>query len=338
MRDSGVTEATVTASVFALVYRKFFHADEIRLLDCLNDELCNAVTPLDLEHRVGIRINEHNFHFTAVARIDEARCVQHRDTVLGGKAATRLHKAAVARRNGNGDSGRHHGPPATGLDLHGFRRQQVTAGIVETGVGRERQAFVEALHENLQHGVILVPGRVLAMLAWMDLEMTGLDPDNDVIVEVATIITDDDLNIIAEGPDIVIKRTEQELAKMGSFVRDMHTKSGLLASILESPISAEEARDATLQFLKEHIKEERTVPLCGNSIGTDRRFLNKQWPVIEEFLHYRSIDVSTLKELARRWYPETLRKAPDKQTTHRALDDIRESIEELKYYREALFK
>lgn len=176
------------------------------------------------------------------------------------------------------------------------------------------------------------------MLAWMDLEMTGLDAETDVIVEVATIITDDDLNIIAEGPDIVIKRTAEELSSMGDFVREMHTKSGLLASIMSSTVSSDEAREATLSFLKEHIKEPRTVPLCGNSIGTDRRFLTKHWPDIEEFLHYRSIDVSTLKELVRRWYPEILKKSPEKQTTHRALDDIRESIEELKYYRAHIFK
>lgn len=176
------------------------------------------------------------------------------------------------------------------------------------------------------------------MLAWMDLEMTGLDADRDVIVEVATIITDDELNIIAEGPDIVIHRTEDELANMGDFVRQMHTKSGLLNSIRDTTASADQARDATLAFLKEHITDERSVPLCGNSIGTDRRFLAKQWPTIEDFLHYRSIDVSTLKELTRRWYPDVLKQAPDKATTHRALDDIRESIDELKFYRSTIFK
>ena len=176
------------------------------------------------------------------------------------------------------------------------------------------------------------------MLAWMDLEMTGLDPDRDVIVEVATIITDDELNIVAEGPDIVVHRDASELASMGDFVRDMHTKSGLLASIMASSVTSHEARDATLAFLKEHIKDERTVPLCGNSIGTDRRFLAKHWPQVEDFLHYRSVDVSTLKELARRWYPDALQSAPEKATTHRALDDIRESIEELKFYRTTLFK
>ena len=176
------------------------------------------------------------------------------------------------------------------------------------------------------------------MLAWMDLEMTGLDPQRHTIVEVATIITDDNLEIVAEGPDIVVHRTDEELAQMDDFVRDMHAKSGLTDAIRASTVTADDARAQTLAFLQKHIHEVRTVPLCGNSIGTDRRFLSMQWPDIEEFLHYRSIDVSTLKELAKRWYPDALHGAPDKKTTHRALDDIRESIAELQFYRTALFK
>ena len=176
------------------------------------------------------------------------------------------------------------------------------------------------------------------MLAWMDLEMTGLDPDRHIIVEVATIITDDDLNIVAEGPDIVIHRTAAELKEMDDFVHNMHTKSGLLENIQNSAVSDAEARKQTLAFIQEHVKDARTVPLCGNSIGTDRRFLAKQWPEIEEFLHYRSIDVSTLKELAKRWSPDVYAGAPKKQTSHRALDDIRESIDELKFYRSTFIK
>jgi oligoribonuclease len=179
---------------------------------------------------------------------------------------------------------------------------------------------------------------LIHMLAWMDLEMTGLDPNRHVIVEVATIITDDDLNVVAEGPDIVIHRTEEELSAMDDFVLQMHTKSGLLDAIRASTTSADTARDETLAFLEKHIETAKTVPLCGNSIGTDRRFLDKQWPQIEKFLHYRSVDVSTLKELARRWAPDVLKQAPEKATTHRALDDIRESINELQYYRNELFK
>jgi oligoribonuclease len=175
------------------------------------------------------------------------------------------------------------------------------------------------------------------MLAWMDLEMTGLDPAKHVIVEIATIITDDDLNVIAEGPDLVVHATDSELEAMDDFVRNMHHRSGLLPLIKSSAIGLADARDATLEFLKANIPEERSVPLCGNSIGTDRRFLAVHLPEIEEFLHYRSVDVSTIKELARRWNPSVVAKAPEKATTHRALDDIRESIAELAYYRQHVF-
>ena len=175
------------------------------------------------------------------------------------------------------------------------------------------------------------------MLAWMDLEMTGLDPGRHTIVEIATLITDDDLEIVAEGPDLVVHATAEDLANMDDFVRKMHTRSGLLEAITASTISLADAGEATLAFLKQHISEPRTVPLCGNSIGTDRRFLAAYLPEIEEFLHYRSVDVSTVKELARRWNPSIFRGAPDKNTTHRALDDIRESIDELRHYRERFF-
>lgn len=175
------------------------------------------------------------------------------------------------------------------------------------------------------------------MLAWMDLEMTGLDPERHVIVEIATILTNDDLEIVAEGPDLVIHQPEEALAGMDEFVRNMHTKSGLLPQIEASTISLDDAVVETLAFLQEHIPEARTVPLCGNSIGTDRRFLYKYANDIEEFLHYRSIDVSTIKELARRWSPDALDNAPEKALGHRALEDIRESINELRYYRESVF-
>ena len=175
------------------------------------------------------------------------------------------------------------------------------------------------------------------MLAWMDLEMTGLDPERHVIVEIATIITDDDLEIIAVGPDLVVHATEAQLAEMDDFVLAMHTDSGLLDKIRASPISLADAGAQTLAFLREHIPLERSVPLCGNSIGTDRRFLARYLPEIEDHLHYRSVDVSTLKELGRRWAPATLAGAPDKAGSHRALDDIRESIEELAHYRRTMF-
>ena len=175
------------------------------------------------------------------------------------------------------------------------------------------------------------------MLAWMDLEMTGLDPDVDVVVEIATLVTDDDLTIVAEGPDLVVHQPDDVLDRMDDFVRDMHTKSGLLEQIRRSEITLDVAREQTMAFLREHITEAGTVPLCGNTIGTDRRFLAKQLPEIEEFLHYRSVDVSTIKELSRRWYPAALRKAPKKAAGHRALDDIREAVAEPAYYRSAVF-
>ena len=164
--------------------------------------------------------------------------------------------------------------------------------------------------------------------------MTGLDHTSDVIVEIATLITDDDLSIVAEGPDLVIHQPQDVLARMDDFVRDMHTGSGLLAQIEASAVSLQDAGEATLAFLKEHIPEEGTVPLCGNSIGTDRRFLAAYLPEIEDYLSYRSVDVSTLKELVKRWNPALLDAAPTKREAHRALDDIRESVAELAYYRD----
>jgi oligoribonuclease len=172
----------------------------------------------------------------------------------------------------------------------------------------------------------------------MDLEMTGLDPVRHVIVEIATLITDDDLHVIAEGPDLVIRASGAELAAMDGVVRAMHTKSGLLVAIEQSTTTLAEAGEATLAFLRQHIPEPATVPLCGNSIGTDRRFLARWLPEIDSYLHYRSVDVSTIKELARRWYPEAVANAPKKAGTHRALGDILESISELSYYRESIFR
>ncbi len=167
--------------------------------------------------------------------------------------------------------------------------------------------------------------------------MTGLDPARHVIVEIATLLTDDELNLVAEGPDLVIRADDAALALMDDVVVGMHTTSGLLDQIRASTITLEEAGARTLDFLRQHISTPRTVPLCGNSIGMDRRFLAVHLPEIEEFLHYRSVDVSTIKELARRWYPGVLAGAPAKVAGHRALDDITESIDELRYYRRAVF-
>jgi oligoribonuclease len=172
----------------------------------------------------------------------------------------------------------------------------------------------------------------------MDLEMTGLDPTSNVIVEIATLVTDDQLEIVAEGPDLVVHQPAEALAAMGDVVREMHTRSGLLRAIEASTTSLDEAGAATLEFIRTHVPSPRSVPLCGNSIGTDRRFLAAYLPDIENYLHYRSVDVSTLKELALRWAPAVVEAAPKKATSHRALDDIRESVAELRWYRQHLFR
>ena len=171
----------------------------------------------------------------------------------------------------------------------------------------------------------------------MDLEMTGLDPRRNVIVEIATIITDDELNIVAEGPDLVVHQPEEQLALMEPVVVEMHTRSGLLDAIRASTVSLEDAGRQTLDFIRTHVPAPRSVPLCGNSIGMDRRFLDAYLPEIEHHLHYRSVDVSSVKELVRRWYPGLLNGRSSKQGTHRALDDIRESVAELRFYREKVF-
>ncbi len=175
------------------------------------------------------------------------------------------------------------------------------------------------------------------VLVWMDLEMTGLEPARHVIVEIATLVTDDDLNIVEEGPDLVVHQDEAALAEMDPIVVEMHTKSGLLDAIRSSTMTLEEAGAQTLEFIKKHVTEARRVPLCGNSIGMDRRFLAAYLPEIEEYLHYRSVDVSTVKELVKRWYPGLNSTRPRKAGAHRALDDVLESISEMKFYRDNVF-
>jgi oligoribonuclease len=172
----------------------------------------------------------------------------------------------------------------------------------------------------------------------MDLEMTGLDPRRHAIVEIATLLTDDDLQVVAEGPDLVVATSADALDRMDDVVRTMHTKSGLLDAVRQSSVSLEAAGRATLDFLREHIAQPGMVPLCGNSIGMDRRFLAEWLPEVDRYLHYRSVDVSTVKELARRWYPDAYAHAPKKAGGHRALDDIKESVAELRYYRDTVFR
>ena len=174
-------------------------------------------------------------------------------------------------------------------------------------------------------------------LVWLDLEMTGLDVERHTIVEIACIVTDSDLTPLDDGIDIVIHQGPDAMAQMDDFVRKMHTKSGLLSEIAASEVSLDTARDRALDYVRSHVGTPGTAPLCGNSIGTDRRFLDRYMHELDTYLHYRSIDVSSLKELCRRWYPQTYSKRPGKTELHRALDDIRESIAELRFYRERLF-
>ena len=177
------------------------------------------------------------------------------------------------------------------------------------------------------------------MLIWMDLEMTGLDESRHVIVEIATLVTDDDLNIIAEGPNLVIHQPDEVLAEMDDFVTNMHTVSGLLEKIKSSTVSESDAMQQTLDFIKEHSPEPNKIPLCGNSIRTDRTFLAKYMPEIENWLHYRCVDVSTIKELVKRWNPGLEHARPKSEgITHRAMDDIRDSVAELKFYRDKVFR
>jgi oligoribonuclease len=181
------------------------------------------------------------------------------------------------------------------------------------------------------------PEPVRDPLVWIDLEMTGLVVERDVIVEIACIVTDADLVTLDDGLQIVVHQDEATLATMDDFVRKMHEKSGLLPEITASPTDVAAAEAATLDYVRRHVPAPGTSPLCGNSIGMDRRFLARYMPRLDAYLHYRSIDVSSIKELCRRWYPAVYRKRPAKAEQHRALDDIRESIEELRYYRDHLF-
>jgi oligoribonuclease len=173
-------------------------------------------------------------------------------------------------------------------------------------------------------------------LVWLDLEMTGLDVTRHVIVEIAALVTDSALEPLDDGVDVIVHQPAAALGEMDDFVRKMHTKSGLLAAIEASPIDLATAGRQVLEYVRKHVSEAGTAPMCGNSIGVDRRFLDTYLPELDRYLHYRSIDVSSFKELCRRWYPELYRKRPAKEEVHRALADVRESIAELRYYRDAM--
>ena len=176
----------------------------------------------------------------------------------------------------------------------------------------------------------------LQHLIWIDLEMTGLNPDSDLIIEIATVVTDKDLNILAQGPVLAVHQSDDALAAMDDWNQKHHGGSGLIDRVKASSINDSEAERLTIEFLKKWVPE-HTSPICGNSIGQDRRFLYRYMPKLEAYFHYRNIDVSTLKELAARWAPE-VKEGFNKESTHQALQDIIESIEELRYYREHFIK
>jgi oligoribonuclease len=173
-------------------------------------------------------------------------------------------------------------------------------------------------------------------LVWIDCEMTGLDIERDALIEIACLVTDAELNLLDEGIDLIIKPPAEALAGMPEVVREMHTASGLLAE-LPSGIPLAEAADRVLGYVRSHVTEPKKVPLCGNSIATDRWFIARDMPELDAYLHYRMVDVSSIKELARRWFPRAYFASPAKQGGHRALADIKESVQELRYYRDAIF-
>jgi oligoribonuclease len=175
------------------------------------------------------------------------------------------------------------------------------------------------------------------LLVWIDCEMTGLDLQRDALIEVAALVTDPDLNVLGEGVDVVIHADDALLDDMVDVVRDMHKKSGLTEAVRASKTTVAEAEEMILAYVKEHVPDPRTAPLCGNSIATDRGFLARDMPILDNHLHYRMIDVSSIKELCRRWYPRVYFGQPPKGLAHRALADIRESIRELEYYRRTVF-
>lgn len=174
-------------------------------------------------------------------------------------------------------------------------------------------------------------------MVWIDCEMTGLNPDKENIIEIASLVTDGDLRVVAEGPNLVIHQPEELLAKMDAWNRKQHGKSGLTDMVRRSRISLKEAERQTLQFVRKYCFR-KTAPLCGNAIDHDRKFLVRYMPKLNAYLHYRHVDVSSIKELAVRWYPKARRKPPAKQDRHRALADILESVEELRFYRKVFFR
>jgi oligoribonuclease len=204
----------------------------------------------------------------------------------------------------------------------------VTAVIPAPGRRRGPQACA---------GREIYAGRVNDRLVWIDCEMTGLDLENDVLIEIAALVTDGDLNVLGEGVDVVIHAEDTALDAMVDIVQRMHEKSGLTDAVRASTVTVEQAEKLVLDYVRRYVPEPRTAPLAGNSIATDRAFIAKHMPALDAHLHYRMVDVSSIKELCRRWYPRIFFAKPDKGLAHRALADIRESLRELEYYRRTAF-
>lgn len=283
--------------------------------------------------------------------------------MVQGKTATWQHESGVPEGDGDRDTGGHEFATTIGGEHDVNSRAEVhpcVSRVRSTGQGKIR---IEPENLDIDHHNTIfmsihvrrtnharscdatpsvmectVSNRVGRVLVWMDLEMTGLDPEIHVIVEIATLITDDELNIVAEGPEIVIHQPEERMARMDDFVTNMHKTSGLLDLIGASTVTETEAMERTLAFIKQYSPESGKIPLAGNSIRTDRAFLAKYMPDIEYWLHYRCVDVSTIKELVKRWYPGLEHARPSTGVLHRAMDDIKDSVAELRYYRDKVFR
>ncbi|KAG0729114.1 Oligoribonuclease, mitochondrial [Chionoecetes opilio] len=204
----------------------------------------------------------------------------------------------------------------------------------------ERVTGPVGLHTLIMSSTAPTPAklpRLTERLVWVDLEMTGLNVEKEEIMEAAVIVTDSDLNIVAEGPNLVLKVDDETLDNMNDWCKEHHGKSGLTDSCRKSTVSLSAAEDQLLQFVTEHT-EKGKAPLAGNSVHADKKFLDKYMPKLMKHLHYRIVDVSTVKELCRRWYPEEFSSAPAKKVSHRALEDIKESISELAHYKSSIFK
>lgn len=324
-----------------------FHPGHV--LDPLDDELGDAVATAHVIGGSWVGVHHHRLQLAPVMGIDEAGGVHQRDAVVQCEAAARKDEARPPHRNGDGDAGGHERTTTIRCQFGVLAGVEIHSRIPRVRGAGQWKPVIQSANAYLNHphtiftparqSATIGPGnRVVSVLVWMDLEMTGLDPVDHVIVEIATLVTDDELNIVAEGPDLVVHQPAERLAVMDDFVTNMHKTSGLLELIHASTVSEAEAMTRTLEFIKQHSPEPGKIPLAGNSIRTDRSFLAKYMPEIENWLHYRCVDVSTVKELVKRWYPGLEHTRPSTGVSHRAMDDIRDSVAELRYYREKVFR